>query len=272
MTRPGADSPQWALVDEGWGRKVVDFATLSEPGNCREYVAVHHRLGVDAGDRLLDVACGSGLAIELARLRGASCSGIDASARLVAVARDRNPGCDIRVGDMHALPWDPASFDVVTSFRGIWGTTPDAIAEIYRVLRPGGRAGITVWGHLKVSPGAWALAPFRLAAAEKVGNQAAMVSLGRPGAGEQLLASHGFLDVERLDVPFAWEFADPELYARALASSGPAYEAIQNVGEAEFRRAAVEQAQGQLRDGLPLRADINVVGYLARKPEGAQRA
>ena len=260
MTRPGADSPQWALVDEGWGRKVVDFATLSEPGNCREYVAVHHRLGVDAGERLLDVACGSGLAIELARLRGASCSGIDASARLVAVARDRNPGCDIRVGDMHALPWDPASFDVVTSFRGIWGTTPDAIAEIYRVLRPGGRAGITVWGHLKVSPGAWALAPFRLAAAEKVGNQAVMVSLGRPGAGEQLLASHGFLDVERLEVPFAWEFADPELYARALASSGPAYEAIQNVGEAEFHRAAVEQAQGQLRDGLPLRADINVVG------------
>ncbi|MGP0027709.1 MAG: hypothetical protein ACLPKE_30760 [Streptosporangiaceae bacterium] len=54
------------------------------------------------------------------------------------------------------------------------------------------------------------------------------------------------------------------------------YEAIQNVGEAEFHRAAVEQAQGQLRDGLPLRADIHVVGYLARKPahqpEGAERA
>ena len=57
MTRPGPDSPQWAMVDEGWGRKAVDFATLSEPGNCREYVAVHHRLSVDAGDRLLDVAC-----------------------------------------------------------------------------------------------------------------------------------------------------------------------------------------------------------------------
>jgi len=102
-------------------------------------------------------------------------------------------------------------------------------------------------------PGAWALAPFRLAAAEKVGNQAVMVSLGRPGAGEQLLASHGFLDVERLEVPFAWEFADPELYARALAATGPAYEAIQNVGEAEFHRTAVEQARRQLRDGLPLR-------------------
>ena len=93
------------------------------------------------------------------------------------------PNADIRVGDMHALPWDEASFDVVTSFRGIWGTTPDAVAELRRVLRPGGRAGITVWGHIKVSPGAWALAPFRLAATEKVDNQAAMVSLGRPGCG-----------------------------------------------------------------------------------------
>jgi SAM-dependent methyltransferase len=269
MTRPGTDSAQWTVVDEGWGRKAVDFATLSEPGNCREYVAVHHRLGVDAGDRLLDMACGSGLALELARLRGASVSGIDASARLVAVARDRNPDGDIRVGDMNDLPWEAASFDVVTSFRGIWGTTPGAVAEIHRVLRPGGRAGITVWGHLKISPGAWALAPFRLAATEKVDNQAVMVSLGRPGAGEQLLAAHGFVDIERVEVPFAWEFADAELYARALIATGPAYEAIQNVGEAEFHRAAVEQAAGQLRDGLPLRAEIKVVGYLARKSEGA---
>jgi SAM-dependent methyltransferase len=266
MNLPGSETPQWLTVDEGWGRKVVDFATLSEPGNCREYVTMHHRLGVDDSDRLLDMACGSGLAIELARLRGAVCSGIDASPRLVAVARDRSPGCDIRVGDMNALPWEAASFDVVTSFRGIWGTTPGAIAEMYRVLRPGGRAGITVWGHLKVSPGAWSLAPFRLAAQEKVGNQAAMVSLGRPGAGEQLLASCHFTAIERVDVPFAWEFADPELYARAIAASGPGYEAILHVGEAEFHRAAVDEAERQVRDGLPLRAEIKVVGYLARRP------
>ena len=271
MTSPSRAVPQWELVDEGWGRRAADFASLSEPGNCREYVAMHHRLHVDAGDRLLDVACGSGLAIELARLRGPSCCGIDASPRLIAVARDRNPDCDIRVGDMNALPWDPATFDVVTSFRGIWGTTPGAVGEIHRVLRPGGRVGITVWGHLKISPGAWTLAPLRLAATEKVDNQAMMVSLGRPGAGEQLLESYGFVDIERTQVPFAWEFADPEVYARALASSGPAYEAIQNVGEAEFRRAAVELALTQLRDGLPLRAEIDVVGYLARKPDGAER-
>jgi SAM-dependent methyltransferase len=260
------DTEQWTLVDEGWGRKAADFASLSEPGNSREYVTVHHRLAVDAGDRLLDVACGSGLAVELARARGASCAGIDASPRLLAVARDRSPEADLRVGDMNALPWPDGSFDVATSFRGIWGTTPAALGEIHRVLTPGGRVGLTVWGHIKASPGAWALAPFRLAAPAKVANQAAMVSLGRPGAGEEVLARFGFVDIERIAVPFAWEFADPVGYARALASTGPAYEAIQQVGEDAFLAAAQEQAAEQVRAGLPLRARIDVVGYLARKP------
>jgi SAM-dependent methyltransferase len=257
--------PDWTVVDEGWGRKAADFATLSEPGNCREYVAMHHRLGVRNGDRLLDVACGAGLAIELALVRGAACSGIDAAPRLVTVAQDRNPDADIRVGDMQALPWGDSSFDVVTSFRGVWGTTPAAMPEIYRVLTPGGRVGLTVWGNVKKSPGAWALAPFRMAAPAKLDNQAAM-QLGRPGAGEDFLAHWGFADIERVDVPFVWEFADPETFARALASTGPAFEAMQNVGEAAFLEAATSRARGLVRDGLPLRATIAVVGFIARKP------
>jgi SAM-dependent methyltransferase/alkylhydroperoxidase family enzyme len=259
-------APGWRLVDEGWGRRAVDFAALSEPSNCREYVALHHLLGVGPGDHLLDVACGAGLAIELAAVRGAICAGIDASPRLIDVARDRNPEADLHVGDMHAMPWDDATFDVVTSFRGIWGTTPDAVAEVHRVLAPGGRVGITVWGHIKVSPGAWALAPFTLASAPKVANQAAMVALGRPGAGEELLGRSGFVDVERIDIPFVWEFADPEEYARALASLGPAYEAIQAVGEQAFIKSATDLAHEHVRAGLPLRAPIAVVGYIARKP------
>jgi len=73
-------------------------------------------------------------------------------------------------------------------------------------------------------------------------------------------------DVERIDVPFVFEFADPEVYARALASTGPAFEAIEAVGEASFIQAAVELAREKVRAGLPLRAPIAVVGYLARKP------
>ena len=261
------DPDAWRLVDEGWGRRAAEFATLGEPAQAREYVALHHRLGITDGDRLLDLACGSGLALELAGLRGASLTGIDASDRLIAIARDRLPGGDLRVGDMHALPWEDDSFDVVTSFRGIWGTTPEALAEVRRVLVPGGRLGFTVWGHIKTSPGAWALSPFRLASQPKVENQANMVALGRPGAGEELLSRHGFEDISRMTVPFAWEFADPDIYARALASTGPAYEAIQSVGEDEFLRRATELAREHVRDGLPLRAEIDVVGYLARAPQ-----
>ncbi len=265
--RPIEPEPaDWTVVDRGWGHRAVDFATLSEPGNCREYVSLHHRLGIDAGDRVLDVACGAGLACELAHMRGAECAGIDASARLVAIAQLRNPDADVRVGDMMALPWGEASFDVATSFRGVWATTPAAIGEIFRVLVPGGRVGLTVWGHIKKSPGAWALAALATATAQKVVNQAAMVSLGRPGAGEELLARYGFADIERISVPFACEFADPGLYARAIASTGPAYEAIENIGEPAFIELAVTHARQQLRAGLPLRAELDVVGYLATKP------
>ena len=255
----------WEIVDEGWGRRAVDFATLSEPANCREYVAMHHRLGVGAGDRLLDVACGAGLAIELATIRGAACSGIDASQRLVAVARDRNPDSDVRIGDMQALPWDDASFDVVTSFRGIWATTPDAIDEAHRVLERGGRLGMTVWGNVKRSSGAWMFAPFRWATEDKVQHQANMVSAGRPGVGEALLADHGFETAERFEIPFVLEYPDAETYARGIASTGPAYESIQSIGEDAFIERATELANEHVRDGLALRGLVQLFGYVGTK-------
>ena len=66
MSQPVPAVPEehdWRVVDEGWGRKAVEFAALTEPSNCREYVAMHQRLGVSSGDRVLDMACGSGLAL-----------------------------------------------------------------------------------------------------------------------------------------------------------------------------------------------------------------
>jgi len=255
----------WQMVDEGWGRRAVDWATLAEPNACREYVAVHQHLDVGPGDRLLDMACGSGLALELARIRGAVVSGIDASARLVAVAADRNPGCDIRVGDMGDLPWADATFDVVTSFRGIWSTTPAAVQEAHRVLVPGGRLAITVWGDVGKSPGAWMFEPFQWATADKVQHQADMNALGYPGVGEAFLAAAGFDVAERFEIPFVLEYADPDTYARALAASGPSYESMESIGEEQFLARAREVAAGRVREGLPLRGAIQEFGYVGTK-------
>jgi SAM-dependent methyltransferase len=257
---------QWKMVDEGWGRRAVDFAVLCEPHNCREYVAMHQRLALAPGVRLLDVACGSGLAIELARIQGASCAGIDASQRLVAVARDRNPDSDIRVGDMKALPWSDESFDIVTRVRGIGGTTPTAVDAVRRVLVSGGRFAMTVWGDVSKSRGGWMFTPFRWATDTKVQHQADMVALGRPGIGEAFLTERGFVVGERFEVPFVIEFADPETYARGLASTGPAFEAIQEVGEDEFLARMTAHAAERVREGLPLRGQIQLFGYIGTKP------
>ena len=70
VTEPAtATEPRRALasaVDEGWGRRAVEFATLAEPTNCPRIPCPSPAPWRRSGDRLLDVACGAGLAVELA--------------------------------------------------------------------------------------------------------------------------------------------------------------------------------------------------------------
>jgi demethylmenaquinone methyltransferase/2-methoxy-6-polyprenyl-1,4-benzoquinol methylase len=113
---------------------------------------IHHAALVPA-DRVLDLACGTGdIAFEAApRVRRAV--GLDVTHRMVELAKRRNDtGCDFAkikkshpvsflTGDMLALPFGAASFDVVTTGYGL-RNVPDlhqALREIHRVLAPGGR-------------------------------------------------------------------------------------------------------------------------------------
>ena len=61
------------------------------------------------------------------------------------------------------------------------------------------------------------------------------------------------------------EFADPEAYARGMAATGPSYETIQDIGEEEFHRRAIELASGFVREGLPLRGELQLFGYIGVK-------
>src|SRR5206468_11909957 len=78
----------------------------------REMVRV---TGVRAGQRALDVGCGTGaLTVMLAEVLGAgNVAAIDPSERFVAACRDRTPGADLRVGIGEGLPWSDAEFDAV---------------------------------------------------------------------------------------------------------------------------------------------------------------
>lgn len=109
------------------------------------------RVGVSAGDEVLDVACGTGNAAIPAAAAGARVTGVDLTPELFEAARARASEAGVEVewveGDAEALAFDDASFDVVLSTFGCMFAPRHevAAAELARVLRPGGRMGLCNW-------------------------------------------------------------------------------------------------------------------------------
>jgi SAM-dependent methyltransferase len=113
--------------------------------------AVVKGLDPQPGQRLLDLATGTGAVAELAATTGAEVVGIDLAPALIEQAKERaaERGLDIdyRVGDVEALDLEDASFDLVSSTCGVM-FAPDhqAVArELARVTKPGGRIGLACW-------------------------------------------------------------------------------------------------------------------------------
>lgn len=111
---------------------------------------------IGAGDRILDVACGTGVLAREAKARfGGSCSvfGLDAGAGMLAVAERLDPAIQWRQGLAESLPYEDASFDAVVSQFGLmfFRDRVRAIREMLRVLAPGGRLGVVVWDSLQNS-------------------------------------------------------------------------------------------------------------------------
>lgn len=123
-----------------WAPQVADAATIAP------------------GDRVLDVACGTGLVAREAAKRVAAASqvtGLDLNEGMLAVARRIRPEIDWRLGDALELPFDDESYDVVTCQFALM-YFPDrlsALNEMLRVLKPTGRLAISVWGPYERATG-----------------------------------------------------------------------------------------------------------------------
>jgi SAM-dependent methyltransferase len=113
------------------------------------------RVPTASTSRWLDAGCGSGWLLAAIGGRGFTMAGVDIQADRVAACRRLVPTATVRVGDARALPWDGASFDVVTmltllSSLGDRGARQAAVRDACRVLRPGGT--LMVWEPRWPSP------------------------------------------------------------------------------------------------------------------------
>ena len=113
-----------------------------EPESSARLIQSVVRLGAFApGARVADLGCGSGVFTGLLRQHGCVCTGLDISPKLIELARRKYPGIEFLEGDVERLPFPDASFDGVL-LGGIVHHLPNpspCAAEVYRVLRPGGR-------------------------------------------------------------------------------------------------------------------------------------
>ena len=141
---PPAASAAWSHVARNYQKNIV-------PGFRPAARALCDALRIGTEDRVLDVACGPGtLALEAARLGAREVTGIDFAPEMVALARREGAGLgnvQFLDGDATALPVLSESFEVAASAFGIiFSPHPRAaMAELHRVVAPGGRAGLLTW-------------------------------------------------------------------------------------------------------------------------------
>lgn len=131
----------------GWEARADAYHRFFEPITGRAIERLLDAAHVGPGTRLLDVATGPGYVAAAAAARGASVVGVDIAKRMVALASALHPGLEFRQADGESLPFAAGSFDtVVANFLIPHLAHPDqAIAELARVLAPGGRLALTTW-------------------------------------------------------------------------------------------------------------------------------
>jgi SAM-dependent methyltransferase len=113
------------------------------------------RAGVRPGERLLDVACGTGIVARTAAAKGVRSTGTDLKPGMLATARELAPAIEWVSADAAALPMPDASYDVVVCQQGLqFMPEPGAaLTEMHRVLAPGGRLVLALWRALEYAPG-----------------------------------------------------------------------------------------------------------------------
>jgi SAM-dependent methyltransferase len=225
-----------------WSATSRDWADFQEPLLAPWYTAVLDDLQTGPGMRLLDVGCGAGLFLLMAGQRGALTSGVDITPEFIAIARQRSPMADLRLGDMNSLPFEDGTFDVVTGFNSfqMGGNPVPALVEARRVTCLGGRLVIGIFGRAEDCAMAAPLQAFtRLMPPPPPGSQGPF-ALSADGVLQRVVRQAGWGPLEQHEVEVPFEFDDETSALRCILSNGPAVIAIRTSGMERVRQAVLD--------------------------------
>ena len=175
------------------------YETIMVPALFREWAEpILDAAEVQADQRVLDVACGTGVLARAASERvgpgGGAVVGLDSSQGMLAVAGELTSAVEWHIGAAEAAPFPNNSFDaVVCQFGLMFFDRAAAIREMLRVLKPGGALALAVWDALENSP-AYAIEVSileKLAGAEAANALRAPFVLGDPAETSGLLQEAG---------------------------------------------------------------------------------
>jgi SAM-dependent methyltransferase len=240
-----------------WSAGARDWSQFIEPTQVPFYEAAFDAIGVGPGVRLLDAGCGSGLALVMAKDRGALPTGLDAAVGLLEVARERLPDADLRQGDLEEMPFDDDLFDAVTAFNSVQfaADATQALREMRRVAAPGAPITVTTWGPPELCEMAPVLGSLGALLPLPPAGVGGPFALSAPGAVESLMTSAGLSPEDVIDVATPFVFPSLDLAVRVMLSTGPGKRAVDVVGEPAALDALAGAFSPHVRDDGTLSLD-----------------
>jgi SAM-dependent methyltransferase len=237
---------------------------------------------LQAGERVLDIACGTGVVTRLAAAEvgpSGSVTGVDLAPDMIEVARSIDPGVgapiDWHEGDAASLLLPDEAYDVVLCQMGLMFMEDKggALAEMHRVLAPGGRLVINTPGRIQP--------PFEemeRAIAEHInpdlgGFVRAVFSMHDPAALEALVGDAGFVGVDTADCLAAFDLPSPAEFLWQyinLTPMGPLVAQAPDEAKTAMEAQVVETwASYVVEDRVPLAQPMVIAGGSRPKPTGA---
>ncbi len=217
-----------------WGVEARDWREIQERKSPVLWLPVLELASVRAGTRMLDAGCGAGGASVLARERGATISGCDISDAMLAIARERLPGADLRLCELENLSFADAAFDAVVSINSLQ-FVPDparAARELLRVTAPGGCVMVVVWSidHCEQKRIFDAI----LALFENPPKGRGVFALSAAGDVENLFAGER-VETHLIDCPFV--YPSLEIALRGQMAAGPSQRVVEIFGREKVEAA-----------------------------------